>query len=64
MLIPIDIVLFVLRDIQKFRPSIAFKIARTIGDLFCLSDVIVNFLTGYYDTTNQEVVLEPARVAR
>lgn len=61
--VPLDLVTYKLQKIQSFTPTLGWKWYRNVLDLSCVVDILSNFLTGYYDYQNKEVVLEPKRVA-
>lgn len=35
---------------------------RTLFDLFCLSDIVVNFYSGYYDYKTRSVIMQPKTI--
>lgn len=62
--IPINILSYILEDVDGFEATGSFIAIKVSLDILCLIDCGMNFITGYYDMTRKEVVLEPKKVAR
>lgn len=61
--IPFDLCQHMLQALSQFKPSISFLLTRNILDICSCFDIILNFLTGYYNFSSREVVIAPNRVA-
>lgn len=61
-MIPIDIAYF-RAEVKNLRLGTGWKACRFFFDICCCTDVVLCFITGYYDETTKTVVLKPSAIA-
>lgn len=62
--IPYDLIRYNLKFLPDFQWRISWKILRSILDLLSIANICINFLTGYYDESENNVVMNPWGVAK
>lgn len=61
--IPLDVLTTQLDKMDNFQSGTSWLAFRFTLDLLTLIDCFLNFLTGYYDSSKREVVMDPKEVA-
>ncbi|GJQ68055.1 hypothetical protein Trydic_g22066 [Trypoxylus dichotomus] len=62
-IIPLDLACFNFPLQHNVSELLGWRLMRMCVDLVLLTDVVINFFTGYWDATRQRVVMNPGKVA-
>ncbi|RZC37629.1 potassium/sodium hyperpolarization-activated cyclic nucleotide-gated channel 1-like [Asbolus verrucosus] len=63
-LVPLDVGFFMFSNTVPFFSSTAFIVIRTLTDLICCADIGINSITGYYDESKKEIVLQHNQILK